>query len=317
MSNASTISSHAAAPDRATVDDAFAHCREVTRREARNFFYGMKLTPEPKRSAMYAVYAWMRAADDIADEAGSDEQKQKRLARFRYETHRIFDSPDMAMHELPEGRMWPAVHLTVHAFGIPRQHFDGMLDGQLADQHVKRYRTWDELYDYCFKVASVVGLTCIHVWGFDGSVEAERMAEQRGVAFQLTNILRDVREDAHRGRIYLPCDLLDMTDIEPRQVLGTPSVQLVEGVRGLGAKAQSLYEQSNGLEAHLHPDGRACALAMRDIYRGLLGKIMHDPQRVFDDRRVTLGPIAKSFIALRAPLRARLGFGRDVPRGAE
>ena len=297
-----------------TLEVSLAHCRQITRERARNFYYGMKLTPEPKRSVMYAVYAWMRQADDLADDNSHEAQRQRRLAQFRHDTHRVFDHPDASLEELPSGVMWPAVHLAVHAFGIPRAYFDAMLDGQEMDQHVTRYRALPQLEDYCYKVASVVGLTCLCVWGHDGSEAARVKAIQRGKAFQITNILRDIREDARRDRVYLPSELMGFTELSPRVILSdSPPLPLVRGVRRLALRAEVLYRRSDDLESHLHRDGVACSAAMRDIYRALLRQMLRDPMRVFQQRRVTVGPMSKAIIAQRAWVR---GLFASTPSAA-
>ncbi len=279
-----------------------ALCREVSKRRARNFYYGMKLVPEPKRSAMYAVYGWMRQADDLTDEAGSAAEKAERIERFREQTRRaIADDPD-AVGGMPEGRLWPAVRETVRQYSLPSKHLDEMLDGQRLDLEKHRYRTFEELADYCYKVASVVGLSCIEIWGYEGGDETRRLSASRGIAFQLTNILRDVREDAERGRVYLPEEDFDGVPIEPAALLGAPPASVLRGIRRVAERAADFFERSEPLVSRVDRDGRACLWAMSTTYRALLRKIERNPRVVFD-RRVRLGSARKSWIALRASLK--------------
>ncbi len=288
------------ADNRAELDRSWRHCHEVARRRARNFYYGMRLTPEPKRSAMYAVYAWMRRADDLADEAGDAEAKVAAIERFRAETTGVLDDPS----SLPVGAIWPAVCQTVHRHDIPCDYLHAMLDGQILDQRQTRYRTFDELYDYCYKVASVVGLTCLSVWGYEGGEQTRKLAEWRGVAFQLTNILRDVTEDAQRDRVYLPAELFNVFELNPAMfTLGKVTDDVRRGLRAATDKALDFYRRSAALDERVHPDGRACLWAMTTIYRGLLTKIARDPTRVLDGRRLRLSAPRKVAIALGAMLR--------------
>ena len=270
------------------------HCRRVAKRQAKNFYYGMKLVPEPKRSAMYTLYAWMRRADDLADEPGDLNRKLDSLRSFREQTHRAFDGTS------PEGELWPAFRELVSRYPIPRSYFDAMIDGQVQDQEQTRYPTFEQLRDYCYKVASVVGLACIEIWGYEGGESTRTLAEQRGIAFQLTNILRDVREDASRGRVYLPADDFHVAQLTPADLAPGRSETLGMGLRTLAARARDYYERSEPLDRQVHPDGRACLWAMTRIYRGLLDKITLDPTRVLRER-VRLSRFRKTTIALRAP----------------
>jgi len=283
-----------------TLDQSRDYCRDVARTRARNFFYGMKLTPEPKRSAMYAIYAWMRKADDLADEVGDDEEKARRLEAFRRQTDAVTSGGAADDDDL----VWPALRQVVTDYDIPVDYLHAMIDGQLLDMRVRRYDTFDQLYDYCYKVASVVGLTCIEVWGYEGGEETRQLAEWRGIAFQLTNILRDVREDAERGRVYLPAETLGVHEVNPTMFQFGVQPEAVEGVRRVAQRAADYYERSAPLDARVHPDGRPCLWAMTAIYRGILEKIRNRPACVLAGERVRLSGPAKSWIALRAKWKA-------------
>jgi len=260
-----------------------AHCERLTRRRARNFYHGMKLVPEPKRSAMYALYGWMGQADDLADAAGTPEQKTAALEAFRRQTYRVID-PDTDPAQWPEDPIWPAVADLVRTYRIPRKYLDQMIDGQLLDQRRSRYGSFEQLYDYCYKVASVVGLSCIEIWGYEGGAATRQLSEWRGIAFQLTNILRDVREDAGRGRVYLPAEDFDVYELNPAMfTVGRPQAALA-GFRAVIERARHHYEKSAPLDSYVHPDGR-------------------QPEAVLRGRRVRLGRLHKGWIALSAPWR--------------
>jgi squalene synthase HpnC len=290
-------------------DAALRRCEAVTRRRARNFYYGLKLLPGPKRLAMYALYAWMRQADDLVDDsADSREAVARSLERYRRQTHEALAGV------LPQGGgdeefMWRGLALAARQFPIPIAHFDDMLDGQLDDALQRHYQTFEELREYCYRVASSVGLVCIEVWGYT-DCSARMMAIDRGIAFQLTNILRDFGEDAREGRVYLPsADLAEhgLTLDELRAWSKPEACARLVGTQV--ARAESYYARSARLDALITPECRPALWAMTRIYRGLLERIKADPRRIALGPRVRLGAAQKAMIALRA----RLGIGIDAP----
>lgn len=324
MTSSSASRATAIALDENALAASFDHCRSITRRRARNFYYGMMLTPQPKRSAMYAIYAWMRAVDDLGDDAGADERKQRQLETFRKQTHAALAGDNAAALDsrVEDAPMWPAVARTLREHRVPAVYLDAMIDGQLLDQRKTRYATFDELSDYCFKVAGVVGLICLQVWGFEGADATAKLGEQRGIALQLTNILRDLVEDARRDRVYLPADELakvgfdaesfrqyvtDRADRRPADPAGSD-----ERDRQFDAlmafqveRARGYYERSAALESHVTRACRPTCWAMMRIYERLLCKIARRPRRVLNER-VRLSKIEKLLIALRATLRRGL-----------
>lgn len=287
---------------RQTLAASRAYCRELSRQRARNFYYGMKLVPEPKRSGMDALYAWMRHADDLADAAGDLDGKATALLGFLRDTDQAVDPHLADPSRLPPGRLWPAVRDMVLRYGVPRQYLQDMIDGQLLDQTRTRYKTFAELYDYCYKVASVVGLCCVQIWGSEGGEETRKLAEWRGIAFQLTNILRDVMEDAERGRVYLPAEDFHVFELQPAMFTLGKSGDIVPGLTRVVERARGYYEKSAPLDRLVHPDGRPCLWAMTRIYRGLLDAIERDPAVVLRER-VRLSGLRKAWIALSATLR--------------
>jgi len=293
----------ASAPPRATaaavsLDASRAYCRDVTRRQARNFYYGLRLLPEPKRSSMYALYAYMRLLDDIADadDGRSVARRLDDLATWQQQTHDAVAgrTPDAA-HPL-----WPAFVDMARRHDVPQRCFDDAIAGQRQDLQPRPFDTFDDLREYCRQVAGVVGVASIYVWGFDGGAETEQLALDRGLAFQLTNILRDLREDAANGRCYLPqcelagCDL--STHLDRPEEAGQPFAAFMDVQID---RARSYYASSADLERRIAADSRPTLVAMTCIYRGLLDRISADPARVLRER-VRLSLLTKLRIGWRA-----------------
>ncbi len=308
------------APDRAELA-SLQYCRQVCRQHARNFYYGMKLTPEPRRGALYAIYAFMRACDDLADDpvrrdqppventdaSALDPQLKRRLDRieqFRQQMQQVLDGGALPQTGLPPARdIWPAFRYVVRGFPLQHDHLHAMLDGQRRDLTETRVLNFKQLYDYCYQVASVVGLVCVSVWGHDGDERIPQMAEHRGIAFQLTNILRDLREDGQRGRIYLPQDELRKFDVDLNRVLRDgPDARYDRLMQFQIERALSYYQRSAELENHIAPACQSTCWAMTRIYRGLLERIADEPRRVLVER-VRLSSWRKTAIALGARFR--------------
>jgi phytoene synthase len=287
-----------------------AYCEQITRTYARNFYYGLRLLPAAKRDAMYALYAWMRLVDDIADDedVGTIEQRTHELEAWRNTTHAVLASGRLSDESAADGEMrgvqiWPAFCDMAGRYQVPARVFDDVIAGQQQDLSPLSFDTFEELYEYCYRVAGVVGLASIYVWGFEGGSETEELSIQRGVAFQLTNILRDLREDAARGRFYLPrsevngsMDLADLRD-------GKPGHLFEEAMRFQLARAEEYYRRSAPLEERISADSRPTLVAMTQIYHTLLQKIAAKPARALRSR-VSLSVWAKLRIGWRA-LRAR------------
>jgi len=271
-------------------DRSYEYCRRVARRRAKNFYYSFVLLSRPQRNAMCAIYAFMRYCDDLSDEPGAT---RAAIDRWRAE-----------MEEALAGRfsshpVWPAFYHTVRRFGIPPQYFREMIDGVLSDLEPRRFETFERLYRYCYQVASVVGLTIIHIFGFD-TRSALPLAEKCGVAFQLTNILRDIREDAERGRIYLPAEDLRRFGVSEDDLCagrrGEPFLRLMAFE---SERARAYYNDSRPLLDLIHPRSRASLWALIAIYSRLLERIEQGNFDVFR-HRVRLPLWEKSWIVWRA-----------------
>ena len=271
---------------------SYEYCRRVARRRAKNFYYSFVLLSRPQRNAMCAIYAFMRYCDDLSDEPGA--------------TRAAIDQWRAEMEAALAGRIsshpvWPAFYHAVRRFSIPHQYFREMIDGVLSDLEPRRFANFEQLYRYCYQVASVVGLTIVHIFGFD-TRSALPLAEKCGVAFQLTNILRDIREDAERGRIYLPMEDLQRFGVTEEDLCcgrrGEPFLRLMAFE---AERARAYYNESRPLLDLIHPRSRASLWALISIYSRLLERIERSNYDVFR-RRVRLPLWEKSWIVWRALL---------------
>jgi phytoene synthase len=274
-----------------------SYCEQLTRTQAKNFYYGLKLLPESKRSAMFALYAYMRRVDDIADdETGrSVAERLSDLEAWRLQTQAAIR---FQLDDGPCDPVWHALSDAVRRFSIPSSIFDEVIEGQRQDLEPVPFENFEQLKVYCYRVAGVVGLSSIHVWGFEGGDSTQAMAIDRGVAFQLTNILRDLREDADRGRLYLPSEELTAMGVTA-QDLQHGGARFREMMKFQIERAESYYRRSAELENRVERDSRPTLRAMTEIYHGLLGKIAAHPERVLSER-VSLSVLSKLRIGWRA-----------------
>ncbi|MBA4120122.1 MAG: phytoene/squalene synthase family protein [Isosphaera sp.] len=299
--------------DPAGLDRSFALCRAVARSRARNFYYGLKLTPEPRRSAVYAVYAWMRDGDDRVDAAGTAAEKRTALERFAASTRAALQSGQWE----PAAResYWPAFAATVGSYQIDHALLWSMVDGLAEDIEPVACSTTADLERYCYRVASTVGLACVSVWGLRpglspaDTARAPELAIRRGHAFQLTNILRDLAEDLDQSppRVYVPADTLARHGLSPAQLRAWAQPQRCAAlVRELAGVAAAHYAASADLERMIDAACTPTLWAMTRIYRGLLSVIERDPARVCVGPRVRLSSAHKGLIAAWATGRAHL-----------
>ncbi len=304
-----TLAHTRTAPHAVESPDAIAHayaaCRQITRERARNFYYGLKLTPEPKRSAIYSIYAWMRFGDDMADGEGDDAARLARMDHFRAQTLRLLDGEESDLH----APIFRAFAHTVRRHDLPREDIEAMLDGLCADCEHRGYDTDEQLDDYCARVASSVGRICIAIWGLRPTAprpEGIRLANLRGLAFQHTNILRDFAEDFDAGRIYLPLQAFRRAGITPAQLRDwSPADRCEAFVKSRAAAARERYNESSPLESMIDPECAPTLWAMTRIYSGILEKIERAPQRVSGGPRIRLQSLHKAGIAFRAVMMSR------------
>lgn len=298
-----------------TVEESFAYCRATARSRARNFYYSFLLLPKEERDAMCAVYAFMRRSDDITDDitvgngSGKADDSSDRTARL--------EAWKTALKEALEGRygddrILPAFHHTVRKYGIPEEYCFELIDGVGQDLSPQRYRTFDELYAYCYKVASVVGLTTIRIFGYETEA-ALPLAEKCGIAFQLTNILRDIPEDADLGRLYLPEEDLERFGMKPEDLLhAQPGSQFREFMEFEWARANRYYEEAAPLLGMIRPACRPALWAMVAIYKGILQRIQRMGYDVFA-ARPRLTAAEKTWIVLRAARSRWMGGALPFP----
>lgn len=275
---------------------SYAWCERLARQQAGNFYHAFRLLPVAQRRAMCALYAFMRVADDLTDGPEAVAEKSLALAGWRQQL-------DAALAGDYHHLLHPAFHHTVVEYGIPRRYLDDVLDGVGMDLDTDRYDTFAELYRYCYRVASAVGLACIHIWGFREE-RAKVYAESAGIALQLTNILRDLGEDAARGRVYLPREDLERFGYSVEELeLGKRDERFRALMRFQVERARSYYESAAPLADLLGPAGRAVFLVMVRTYRGLLEVIEQRDYDVFSNR-VRLSRMHKLWLAAQVlPLR--------------
>jgi len=292
----------------AAIAASYAHCRELAKRAARNFYYGFRLLPAEKRDALCALYAFMRRADDISDDAGSG--KAAGLSAWRAALDRAL------VGEYGRHASLPALHHAVNTFGIPSRYIHDVLSGAEMDLTIFAYPSFDRLREYCYRVAGAVGLCCIHVFGFHDA-RAPELAEKLGIAFQLTNIARDVPRDLEMGRVYLPQDEIERFGCPPgdfarwaRDPVNAAAVSPL--LRFQVERAWQFYRQGVELIPLVQADSRAALWALADIYSGILQKIEARRYAVFGQPPARLTTAEKVWTLTRA----RLGLWRGRSRAS-
>ncbi|AZM74300.1 squalene synthase HpnD [Streptomyces sp. KPB2] len=299
---------------------AYSYCEAVTGQQARNFAYGIRLLPTPKRRAMSALYAFSRRVDDIGDGVLADDVKAARLDETRAVLARIQDG---AVDEDDTDPVAVALADAARRFPIPLGGLDELIDGVQMDLRGETYETWDDLKVYCRCVAGAIGRLSLGVFGTEpgarGTERAPEYADTLGLALQLTNILRDVREDAEGGRVYLPAD--DLAKFGCSAGFDGPTPPEGSDFAGLVhfevRRARALFAEGYRLLPMLDRRSGACVAAMAGIYRRLLDRIERDPEAVLRGR-VSLPGREKAYVAVRglSGLDARNVTRRAVRRRA-
>lgn len=291
---------------------AYSVCRHITRAAAKNFYYAFLVLPRAKRQALCAVYAFMRRCDDIADdESISQYDRRQKLTAWLDSFHRAqsgqpTDEPVLLALTDAQRRYNIRVGLLDQlAYGTAMDVEGGPASaaGELPVPHALsvHYRTFDDLYQYCYRVASVVGLVCIHVFGYRDPA-AEPLAERLGLAFQLTNIIRDVKEDASMGRVYLPEEDLDKFGISISALDSVSDPSLLRPLLAMEAdRAREYYRAGAELIPLVEEDSQPALWVLMTIYQRLLDKIARREYDVFSEKvsltvREKLGILAKGFL---------------------
>jgi 15-cis-phytoene synthase len=272
---------------------AYGVCRYIARSSAKNFYYGFMLLPARKRNALSAVYAFMRHADDLSDDPGmTPAERREKLSAFIDSYHRALETgstDDPVLLALRDSQL---------RYHIPVELLDQLVagtemdvrEGESSAAPLVVYRSFADLYGYCYHVASVVGLVCIRIFGYRDP-KAEELAEHLGIAFQLTNILRDVKEDAAMARVYLPQEDLEQFGVTAQELgSGAPMEKLRPLLAFEAARARQYYESAGQLLPLIEEVSQPALWAMVEIYRGILDRIEERQFDVYSERvRLTLG----------------------------
>jgi 15-cis-phytoene synthase len=269
---------------------AYELCRAIAKREAKNFYYSFVALPVERRNAICAIYAFMRKADDLSDdESISLAERREQMAAWREQWRKA------AAGAPTSDLVFVAVRDAIARFHIPLALLEELIDGTTMDldraadtANPDTYATFDDLYRYCYLVASVVGLVCIRIFGYRDP-RAEKLAEETGIGFQLTNILRDVAEDAARNRVYLPLDDLAAHSVSLDALLkrapsAPPSANERALLAEIGARAESFYASAQQLLPLIDKESRPALWVLVSIYHGLLKRIEQTNYDVFTTR---------------------------------
>lgn len=275
-----------------SLEDSYRYCASLARRTAKNFYFSFLALPPAKRRAMCALYAFLRTTDDIGDGPGPAHKRREELEAWR-------GSLTRALAGRCDHPLLPALRDTVERHAIPPEYLHAAIDGVGMDLGAVQFRTFEQLCGYCYRVASVVGLSCICIWGYRGE-QATQYAHQCGVAFQLTNILRDLREDAQRGRIYLPLEDLERFDYSALDLHALRRNESFHRMMQFQVqRTRRFFLRGAQLLDHLKPVGRPVFRTMYGIYSGILDEIERGGYDVFC-HRAGLSPWRKLWILARS-----------------
>lgn len=275
-------------------------CFRVAKRSGSSFVPCFRLLPREKREAMAVLYAFLRHTDDIGDSDAPVEQRREELDAWEESLRQSLENRhEASLREESAELLLPALVDALRRFGVPPETLYAVVEGVRMDLEPREYRTFDELAEYCRRVASAVGIACIHIWGVRNLPEATRAADRCGIAFQLTNILRDLREDADRGRVYLPSeDLAACGSSAERLREGPRHPAFPDVVRFEADRARGFYAEGIALADYLDRDGRRVFGMMTELYYRLLLEIERNGEMLFS-RRLRLGTWTRTRIALR------------------
>ena len=249
------------------VAEAYAWCKEYTKERAKNFYYAFAILPEPKRNAIYAAYAFSGLVDDIADELTDRGEQERQLASARARLHTCYRGET-------EGPLFAALGSAVREYQIPPDFFEELVNGVEMDFTVNRYETWDDLYKYCYRVASMVGLICTSVFGTKPDPMAKTYAIEMGIALQIVNIMRDVREDAERGRVYFPAADLAAHGLTADDILACRyDARFAAMMRMQGERAHDYFARGRRLRPLLDLRSRMCVNVLQGVYAEILKRI--------------------------------------------
>ena len=268
------------------VAQSYEECHRIARESHSNFYYAFFLLPKKRRDGLAALYAFMRLVDDVADEGHDVAAKQRGLAKWRAALDEGVNSNAASYISAPRGaaEVLPALVDTMRRYNMPARYLHDLISGAEMDLTVKSYATFDRLREYCYRVAGTVGLTCTHVFGFRDQ-RALDLAEKLGLAFQLTNIIRDVRDDYAMGRVYLPHEDLAQYNVDPQDFARSAATLGVrELLRFEAARAWECYEEGAALLNLIEPESRPALWLLVHTYSALLARIEELDYAVFGER---------------------------------
>jgi len=260
-----------------SLEQAYAYCEYVTKSYAKNFYYAFRTLPQHKRQAIYAVYAFCRYCDDLTDDIQQIEHRDRKLHQIRRQLEHIYESKS-------DNFILTALADVSRKFAIPESYFVELVDGMLLDVHFKRITTFQELYNYCYKVSSIVGLICIEIFGYD-SPKAKQYAIDLGIAMQLTNILRDVKEDAVLNRIYLPSEEIEEHGYSDKALMSCERSTAFKRLMNFQVvRTRRYFNAAASLIPMLSPETRTCVGVLYEIYSTILDRIESSDYNIFDER---------------------------------
>jgi phytoene synthase len=284
---------------------AYEECRMITRREARNFYYAFLTLPAAQRRAIYVAYTFCRSCDDSVDGESSLDEKLAMVSNLRRKL-------DQSYHDHAEDLVFLGLADVAQRYDIPQEYFQEILSGVESDLVKNRYRNFDELRQYCYRVASVVGLISIHIFGFIDP-RARDHAVDLGLAMQLTNIVRDVKEDLDFGRIYLPQDELAQFDYSEADLLAGVVNEPFKGLMRFQAqRARQYFDRGFQLLPYLPHRSRACPAVLGQLYSKVLNRIEAVEYDVLH-HRVSLSKAEKLRVTAQTWLTSMLPWSRQNP----
>ena len=288
------------------LEQAYEDCRSITKREAKNFYYAFLTLPAAKRRAIYAAYSFCRYCDDSVDEAADNESKLTALTNLRLELTQAYEGN-------PVSPVFLALADVASRYDIPQDYFQQVIQGVESDLVKTRYQDFEELRLYCYQVASVVGLICLQIFQYRGE-EAKDYAVDLGLAMQLTNIVRDVREDLDMGRIYLPQDEMARFGYSEESLqAGVHNEAFIELLRFQAQRAREYFRSGFKLLPHLSPRSRACPAVLGVLYSRLLDRIEASDYDVLGQERFSLDKLEKARLTVQTWLGSVLSL-QSSPR---
>ncbi len=301
------------------ITQCFRWCERLCRASGSSFFSSFRLLKGSRRDAMYALYAFSRISDDLSDASSDPTLALQRLQEWRCQLHDLDDAQARASRECEHrwlaeyAPLWPALQAAANDFGIPHQLLEDIVVGVTQDVQGHTIDTWDQLEDYCYHVASAVGLACTHIWKSGDEIPTQA-AVDCGIAFQLTNILRDVAAGVQLGRVYFPNDLLAQHGIERESILRlAPAGRWDALLDTVGARAKEKFAAGWPVIEALSPDSQRMFSLMWRSYRSLLDEVLNHRSQLLTGARITVPRSTRLQLALYhlvSPLYHRLGTPR-------